>query len=81
MKKGLIIIAIAAAFGFGFTLNSILTKKQSKMKKVTGIGGIFLNAKTLKQLTNGIKHTWGLTLPHMEQVLNGGRMMTAQKRD
>jgi len=34
---------------------------------------------TQKQLTNGIKHTLGLTQAHMEQALNGDRLMTAQK--
>jgi hypothetical protein len=51
------------------------------MKKVTGIGVFSSNVKTQKQLTNGIKHTLGLTQAHMEQALNGGRLMTALKRD
>jgi len=33
------------------------------------------------QLTNDIKHTLGLTQAHMEQALNGGRLMTVLKRD
>jgi hypothetical protein len=38
------------------------------------------NAKTRKQLTNGIKRISGLTQARMEQALNGGRLMTAQKK-
>ncbi len=58
-----IILALAASFGFGFAFKTLLTspnKNPIKMKKVTGIGGIFFkNARTQKQLTNGIKHTLG----------------------
>lgn len=44
IKKILLILVLAASFGSGFAFNSILTetsKKQIKMKRVTGIGGIF----------------------------------------
>ena len=35
-------MALIASFGFGFAFNSIfIIKKQIKMKRVTGIGGIF----------------------------------------
>src|ERR1043166_3136699 len=43
-KKTLIFLALATSFGFGFALNSILTKttkNQVNMKRVIGIGGIF----------------------------------------
>lgn len=43
-KKKFLILALATSFSFGFAFNSILTKttkKQIKMKRVTGIGGIF----------------------------------------
>lgn len=39
-----------------------------------------LNVKIPKPLTNGIKHILVLTQAHMEQVLNGGRLTTAQKK-
>jgi predicted enzyme related to lactoylglutathione lyase len=48
IKKTLIILALATSFGFGFAFNSILaknTKGQLKMKRVTGIGGIFFKCK------------------------------------
>lgn len=43
-NKTLIFLALAISFGFGFAFNAILartTKAQVKMKRVTGIGGIF----------------------------------------
>ncbi len=43
-KKTFIILMLAISFGSGFAFNRILTgtiKEQSKMKRVTGIGGIF----------------------------------------
>jgi predicted enzyme related to lactoylglutathione lyase len=49
MKKTvLIVFAIATSFCFGFAFNTIITKQfnnQNKMKKVTGIGGIFFKCK------------------------------------
>ena len=47
-KMKLLILALATSFGFGFAFNSNLTKttkKQLKMKRVTGIGGIFFKCK------------------------------------
>ena len=47
-KTTLIILALATSFGFGFALKTIVTKQSNdpiKMKKVTGIGGIFFKCK------------------------------------
>ena len=46
IKKTLITLALATSFGFGFAFNAILIKtaKKEKMKKVTGIGGIFFKS-------------------------------------
>jgi hypothetical protein len=47
-KKTLVIMALAASFGLGFAFNAFLTKAtnaQTKMKRVTGIGGIFFKCK------------------------------------
>ena len=43
MKKTFIFLALATSFGFGFAFRCVFTKstKQVKMKRVTGIGGIF----------------------------------------
>jgi predicted enzyme related to lactoylglutathione lyase len=52
-KQGLIIIALAASFGFGFAFKSIITgdvKENLKMKRVTGIGGIFFKCKDPKKM-------------------------------
>jgi len=49
MKKNtLLILAIAISFCFGFAFKTIIAKQsdyQAKMKKVTGIGGIFFKCK------------------------------------
>jgi predicted enzyme related to lactoylglutathione lyase len=47
-KTTLIILAIATSFCFGFAFKTIITKQpddQGKMKRVTGIGGIFFKCK------------------------------------
>jgi predicted enzyme related to lactoylglutathione lyase len=47
-KTTLIVLAIVTSFCFGFAFNNILTRPsiaQAKMKKVTGIGGIFFKCK------------------------------------
>jgi predicted enzyme related to lactoylglutathione lyase len=48
IKKKLIILSLTASFCLGFAFNSILAKpnkNQIKMKRVTGIGGIFFKCK------------------------------------
>src|SRR6185295_18415811 len=47
-KTSLIVLAITASFLSGFAFKTIITnqnKKITKMKKVTGIGGIFFKCK------------------------------------
>jgi len=44
IKNAAVILALATSFGSGFAFNSVLTKSNQnniKMKRVTGIGGIF----------------------------------------
>ena len=43
-KTTLIILAIAASFCFGFEFKTMITKHsgQTELKRVTGIGGIYL---------------------------------------
>ena len=63
IKKPVVIIIILIAFGFGFASNSILTKttnKQTTMKKVTGIGGIFFKCKDPKKMKDWYKTHLGL---------------------
>ena len=53
-KTSLIVLIIAASFLLGFAFNTIITKqnkKTTKMKKVTGIGGIFFKCKDPKKMT------------------------------
>jgi predicted enzyme related to lactoylglutathione lyase len=47
-RTTLIVLAIATSFCFGFAFNTILVKQpnaQTKLKRVTGIGGIFFKCK------------------------------------
>jgi len=64
MKKStLLILTIAASFCFGFAFNTIITKQpntQTKMKKVTGIGGIFFKCKDPKKMKEWYKTHLGL---------------------
>ena len=63
IKKILIILILAASFGFGFAFNSILTnstKKQIKMEKVTGIGGIFFKCHDPVKMKDWYKTHLGL---------------------
>lgn len=64
MKKiTLIIIALSISFCFGFALKTIITKQsidQTKMKKVTGIGGIFFKCRDPKQMREWYETNLGL---------------------
>lgn len=63
MKKGLIILPIVLAFCFGFTVRSLLTNQsndQIKMKKVTGIGGIFFKCKDPGKMNEWYKTHLGM---------------------
>ena len=64
MKKiTLLIIALAASFGFGFAFNSIITKNntiQQPIKKVTGLGGIFFKCKDPKNVREWYQTHLGL---------------------
>jgi predicted enzyme related to lactoylglutathione lyase len=47
MRKYILSISIIGAFGLGFAANTIINKSNTsqKMKKVTGIGGVFFKCK------------------------------------
>ncbi|SDB31700.1 hypothetical protein SAMN03097699_0669 [Flavobacteriaceae bacterium MAR_2010_188] len=64
MKKTiLIILAIAISFSFGFAYKTIITKHskaETKMKKVTGIGGIFFKCKDPKKMKEWYDANLGL---------------------
>ena len=62
-KTSLIILAIATSFCFGFAFKTIITKQsndQTKMKKVTGIGGIFFKCKDPNKMKEWYKTHLGL---------------------
>jgi len=64
MKKITIIaLIIVISFCFGIAFNTIITKQskdQTKMKKVTGIGGIFFKCKDPKQMRDWYETNLGL---------------------
>jgi predicted enzyme related to lactoylglutathione lyase len=62
-KTTLIILALAASFGFGFGFKTIIinqSKDEQKMKKVTGIGGIFFKCKDPGKMNDWYKAHLGL---------------------
>jgi len=64
MKKAtFIILVIATSFGFGFAFKTIITKpfnNKEKMKKVTGIGGIFFKCKDPNKMREWYQKHLGL---------------------
>ena len=64
MKKAtLITLLIASSFCFGFAFKTILTdrnKKNTNMKKVTGIGGVFFKCKDPKKVIEWYQQHLGL---------------------
>lgn len=63
MKKTFIILALATSFGFGFAFNNILikaTNQPTKMKRVTGIGGIFFKCQDPQKVKDWYKTHLGL---------------------
>src|ERR1700729_1235183 len=66
MKRTTTLILIAASFLSGFTFKTIISNhKNAKMKKVTGIGGIFFKAKDPKAINEWYKTHLGFnTTPY-----------------
>jgi predicted enzyme related to lactoylglutathione lyase len=65
IKKTALFFALAIAFGFGFAFNSIFIKsseKQEKMKRVTGIGGIFFKCQDPGKMRDWYKNHLGLNV-------------------
>ncbi len=62
-KTSLIILALATSFCFGFAFKTIITKQlneKTKMKKVTGIGGIFFKCKDPNKMNEWYQTHLGL---------------------
>jgi predicted enzyme related to lactoylglutathione lyase len=62
-RTSLTILALAISFCFGFTLKAVITKQSNeemKMKKVTGIGGIFFKCKDPDRVKDWYKTNLGL---------------------
>ncbi|MFD1257706.1 VOC family protein [Mucilaginibacter terrae] len=56
MKKiVLLTIVVAASFLSGFTVNTIISNNKQKLKKVTGIGGVFFKCKDPKAINEWYK--------------------------
>ena len=68
-KSSIFILGFVTSFFLGFTFKTIITKQQkyntTKMKKVTGIGGIFFKCKDPKQTMEWYKTHLGIeTTPY-----------------
>jgi hypothetical protein len=63
MKKvSVIVLVITTSFLSGFAFKAIISnKKNIKMKKVTGVGGIFFKCKDPKKMTEWYQKHLGLT--------------------
>lgn len=62
-STSLIILVVSTSFFSGFALNTIIANQHQKilkMKKVTGIGGIFFKCKDPKKITEWYKTNLGL---------------------
>jgi predicted enzyme related to lactoylglutathione lyase len=62
-KTTLIFLALAISFCFGFAFKTVITKQsnnETKMKKVTGIGGIFFKCKDPDKIKEWYKTHLGL---------------------
>jgi predicted enzyme related to lactoylglutathione lyase len=62
-KTSLLILVVMASFLSGFAVKTIITNqhiKSNKMKKVTGIGGIFFKCKDPKKMTEWYQKHLGL---------------------
>jgi hypothetical protein len=84
MKKiSLIILVITASFLSGFAFNTIITeqsKKTIKMKKVTGIGGIFFKCKDPNKIKEWYKTHLGLDTNDYGATFEWRKMLTLQRR-
>ena len=61
MKKTILItLTLATTFLLGFAFKSVTTNKDSKMKRVTGIGGVFFKCKDPKKTTEWYQKHLGL---------------------
>jgi predicted enzyme related to lactoylglutathione lyase len=63
IKKAAIVLALTASFGVGFAFNSILTRaaqKQTKVGRVTGIGGIFFKCNDPRKIKEWYKTHLGI---------------------
>ena len=59
----LVMVALVTSFGLGFAFNNSITrnaKDNTKMKKVTGIGGVFFKCKDPKKMKEWYKTHLGL---------------------
>ena len=75
-RTSLIVLVIAASFLSGFAFKTIITKqneKTTKMKKVTGIGGVFFKCKDPKKVTEWYQKHLGLKATGREGFLTTGK--------
>ena len=85
MKKHIVIVlAIVTSFCFGFALNGILIsakKETSKIKKVTGIGGIFFKCKDPKKMREWYQNHLGFNTNEYGSVFEWRQGADSTKKD
>lgn len=81
-KKFLFTFLLAAAFALGFAANAFLSRNhtEQQLKKVTGIGGVFLSARIRKRFANGTKFILGWQRMIMALYSNGTRVQTQRRK-
>ena len=84
MKKAILIILITAtSFCFGFAFKAITSEQNTnpvKMKRVTGIGGVFFKCKDPKAINAWYKTHLGFETSPYGTSFNGVRWKTVPKK-
>lgn len=60
-RTSLVILVFAGSFLLGFAFKTIITKQDTPIKKVTGVGGIFFKCKDPKKMTAWYEKNLGLS--------------------
>lgn len=82
-KTTFLILALATSFCFGFAFKSIMnnnSNKNPKMKRVTGIGGIFFKCKDPQQMMEWYKNHLGLNTNQYGSVFEWRQATDSSKK-
>ena len=77
-------LGLATSFCLGFAFKTIIVKQHNsnttKMKKVTGVGGIFFKCKDPNKMREWYKTHLGFNTNDYGPLLSGGKVKIQQKR-